>query len=141
MKLTLNQAAKEASVSKSTLSKAIKDGKITAERKGNRLLIEPSELFRVFERKSVSTDRERSASVSGTVSEQANVRELQAEISGLKEVVKAKDETIEELRARIADLQKTQQLLTYYQAPLLERLRRLWYGSKKDSDSSAARSD
>lgn len=90
----------------------------------------------MFAKKSESTDHERSKSVPETVSEHANVRELQAEISGLKDVVKAKDETIEELRARIADLQKTQQLLTYYQAPLWERMIEKLRGSKKGSQDT-----
>ena len=49
MKLTLNQAAKECGRAKSTLSKAIKSGKLSAERgdKGA-FLIDPSELHRVF---------------------------------------------------------------------------------------------
>lgn len=91
----------------------------------------------MFAKKSVSTDPERDKTVPETDGEQANVRTLQIEINGLKELVQAKDQTIEELRARIADLQKTQQLLTYYQAPLWERMLEKWRGSKKGSQDTS----
>lgn len=51
MKLTLGQAAKEAGVSKATISRALKNGKISADREGNQYRIDPAELFRVFPKK------------------------------------------------------------------------------------------
>lgn len=49
---SLGQAAKEAGVAKSTISKAIKDGRISAEKFENgSYSIDPAELFRVFTRK------------------------------------------------------------------------------------------
>ena len=49
MKLTLGEAAKETTVSKGTLSKAIKSGKISAHRnEDGSFAIDPAELFRVF---------------------------------------------------------------------------------------------
>jgi len=49
MKLTLTQAAKEAGVSKSTLSRAIEKGRLSAQKDDlGRFHIDPSELFRVF---------------------------------------------------------------------------------------------
>lgn len=52
MEMTLNQAAKECNRAKSTISKAIKSGKLTAVKQQNgSYLIEVSELFRVFPKK------------------------------------------------------------------------------------------
>ena len=49
MTLTMNQAAKECGRAKSTLSKAIKAGKMTAEKQEDgSYRIDPAELFRVF---------------------------------------------------------------------------------------------
>lgn len=49
MKLTLTQAAKEVGVSKSTLSRAIDRGRLSADKDDlGRFHIEPAELFRVF---------------------------------------------------------------------------------------------
>lgn len=51
MRLTLGQAAKAASVSKTTMSRAVKSGRLSAEKQTNgSYLIDPSELFRVFPR-------------------------------------------------------------------------------------------
>jgi helix-turn-helix, Psq domain len=50
MQLSLRQAAREVGVSKSTLSRAVAAGKISATRHDDgRITVEPSELFRVFE--------------------------------------------------------------------------------------------
>ena len=59
MKLSLNKAAKEASVAKSTLLEALKSGRMSAEKndKGH-WQIDPSELFRVFEKTAASEHNE-----------------------------------------------------------------------------------
>jgi hypothetical protein len=50
MQLSLRQAAREVGVSKSTLSRAVAAGKLSATRHDDgRITVEPSELFRVFE--------------------------------------------------------------------------------------------
>ena len=60
MHLSLGQAAKETGMDKSTLSRAIKSGKLSATRKENGgYAIDPAELFRVFA--PVSKDTEPSA--------------------------------------------------------------------------------
>jgi len=48
MKLTIGQAAKETGKSKSTISRAIKTGRISAQKTGDRYEIDPAELFRAF---------------------------------------------------------------------------------------------
>lgn len=52
MSWSINRAAKEAGVSKSTVSRAVRAGKISAARQTDgSFLIEPAELFRVYPRK------------------------------------------------------------------------------------------
>ena len=56
MRLTLTAAAKEAGVSKGTISKALKSGRMSGERQEDgSFQIEPVELFRVFPRKPEET--------------------------------------------------------------------------------------
>ena len=59
MKYTLGEAAKAVGKSKSTISKAIKNGTISANRLSNgRFEIDASELFRVFEKRSETLQNE-----------------------------------------------------------------------------------
>ena len=48
MKLSLSQAAKEVGKSKPTISKAIKTGRLSAEKVGQGYQIDPAELYRVY---------------------------------------------------------------------------------------------
>src|SRR3954447_14595045 len=57
MDLSLRQAAREVGVSKSTLSRAVAAGKLSATRHDDgRITVEPAELFRVFEPRRVGTN-------------------------------------------------------------------------------------
>lgn len=57
MKLSLSQAAKEAKVAKSTLSRAIERGRLSAQKDSlGRFQIDPAELFRVFAPVALDTD-------------------------------------------------------------------------------------
>ena len=57
MHLSLGQAAKETGLDKSTISRAIKSGKLSATRKENGdYAIDPAELFRVFAPASKATE-------------------------------------------------------------------------------------
>lgn len=84
--LTMGQAAKEAGISKATLSRAIKGGRVSAARndKGG-FDIDPAELFRVYARNSATvagnSAMKRDATHSATVDE---TPALQAEIEGLR---------------------------------------------------------
>lgn len=81
MKLTLNQAAKECGRAKSTISKAIKSGKLSYE-KGDKgaFLIDPSELHRVFP---TTGSEQQEAPVSNSKNEQGNSA-LQVELDALR---------------------------------------------------------
>lgn len=111
MKLTLNQAAKECGRAKSTISKAIKTGKLSHE-KGDRgaKLIDKSELFRVFP----PTGREQTLNpVANTKNEQENSA-LQAELDAIRDKLETANlererervlltERIEELKETVAE--------------------------------------
>jgi hypothetical protein len=106
MALTLGQAAKEANVSKSTLSRAIKEGRLSAERKQDGgYQIEPVELFRVYPPKAVNPaeavalDDEQSIKTTG-------FNELRVEIEGLRERLRDKDQHIDTLKGQVDDIQK-----------------------------------
>lgn len=59
MQFTLSRAAKEAGISKSTLSKALSSGRISGERQEDgSFRIEPAELFRVFPKRTAEHVRE-----------------------------------------------------------------------------------
>lgn len=92
--LTLGEAAKETGVQKSTLSKALKSGKISYfEKTSAGYKIEPSELFRVYPRKPRVT-------VSDTVvSEQLDTPEKNADFIRLQVEV-------EQLRERLTETQE-----------------------------------
>lgn len=57
-RLTIGQASRSSGYSKSTLSRACKEGKISFTREGNTILIEQSELDRIFPAKQDATPRQ-----------------------------------------------------------------------------------
>jgi len=129
MKLTMGQAAKEAGISKATLSRAIKSGKVSATRneKGG-WDIDPSELFRVYPRNTDTGSDNGSMKQNVTpVETGANPAALQAEIDGLKGQLDLMREALEDAREEKASWRK--------QAESAQRLladstakRRGWFG-------------
>ena len=100
MKLTLNQAAKECGRAKSTLSKALKSGKLSAERgEKGAYLIEPSELFRVFPK---SSNDDQSIPTPNTKAEQGN-SDLEREVEALRKEVATANIERERERAQLTD--------------------------------------
>lgn len=87
MKLTLGQAAKETGINKSTIYRAIKEGKLSADFDGKTYSIDSAELFRVFAPASetAETDKE---TVESIVTQRAETGDATAE-------------TMIELRARL----------------------------------------
>ena len=101
MSYTLGEAAIATGKSKSTLSKAIKAGKITAFKNENGAFeIEPSELHRLYppaptdveENTSESVDREQNATPNSTPKNTSNIEVLEAKLQ-------MANERIEELKA------------------------------------------
>jgi excisionase family DNA binding protein len=99
MMLTLGQAAKAANVSKSTLSRAIKEGRMSAIRRENgEYEIDPSELFRAYPAK----PSEGVVPENGTSSNEL----LNNEIKKLRDRLRDKDQHIETLQGQVSDIQK-----------------------------------
>lgn len=120
--LTLGEAARQVTVTKSTLHRAINDGRLSANRdEQGHYKIDPAELFRVFEpvpRNGESNNTERTAehhaaqsgTPAGTAESesfrwfQQQILELQEEKSELEQENKEKDERLKELRKAMAAL-------------------------------------
>lgn len=101
MKLSIGQAATETGKPKSTISRAIHSGRISARKVGNRYEIDPSELFRVFP---------------ATVAQPQKPNDTQpakdsTETALLREMLERERDTVADLRERLtrAELQLTDQ--------------------------------
>jgi excisionase family DNA binding protein len=102
MKLTLSEAARQAGMSKSTLSRLVKKGRITAEKQENgEFRIDPSELDRLAELRSSVRSVQRAKTGTDAV--------LQREIDLLHEMLLDKERTIQDLRTERDDWKKQAQ--------------------------------
>ena len=108
--LSLRQAAEEAGTSKSTILRAIQSGRLSAQRTDNGgYAIEPSELFRVYEKKpSIAPQQtaDRPVVQSATVRDPGamdDIRlrnaQLEAELNSLRAVIELERKRADELRA------------------------------------------
>lgn len=99
MVYTLGEAAKATGMSKATISKAIKNGRISASKdETGTFKIDPSELHRVYP-PTVSIEQIETPNVAA--SEHSNdslVRELQARLEAAQERIADKDSVIDDLR-------------------------------------------
>lgn len=95
MKLTLGGAAKEAGVSKGTLSKAVKSGKLSADKnEDGSFAIDPAELFRVFPKQQETVENEHLETPGNTIE---TVR-LQADLEATRKEAIMLRETLDDLR-------------------------------------------
>jgi excisionase family DNA binding protein len=110
MKLTLGQAARQAGISKSYLSRLIKSGKISGERQENgELRIDPSELDRLG---AIRPHRHDGGNSASERLETPREQVLQREVALLRELLHAKEQTLQDVRAeRDAWRQQAQTLL------------------------------
>lgn len=108
MKLTMGQAAKQAGISKSTLSRAVNSGKISAEKQVNgSYLIDPAELFRVFPSNRTATpSMQRSATINETLEKQLLGSSIDIEMVRLQTENEALKREVSHLTALIDDLRK-----------------------------------
>ena len=103
MYLTLSQAAKEVGKSKGTLSKAVKDGKLSVAKKDENgsFQIDPAELFRVF-------PKQKKRNETGSIEQ--NATPVNSENSDIKQgndfLERAYVSTIEDLRRRLDDAER-----------------------------------
>ena len=129
---TMGQAAIDAGVSKATLSRAIKSGKVSAKKNENGGWdIDPAELFRVYPPRNTSNSSS-NPSMKQTVTpvEPANeTAALQAQIDGLKAQVDLMRESLDDLKTQREGWQKqaeaSQRLLSD------SRPRRGWFGLRR----------
>jgi hypothetical protein len=117
MFLTLGQAAKEAGVAKSTISKALASGKLSyREKNSDGYKIDPAELFRVYP-KQTKTDADELASndwqQAGAGSEPMPYSaKFEIQLAGLKSLIAEKDRRIADLEADRAQLREDRHRLT-----------------------------
>ncbi len=101
-KVSMTKGAELAGVSKGTVSKALKSGRISyAEKTDNGYLIETSELFRVFPPKSETVEISRSETPKRKQETPMETMGLQREIQLLREQLQDREGTIDDLRQRL----------------------------------------
>ena len=102
--LSMGQAATEAGISKSTLSRAIKSGRLSANRTDQGgFLIDPAELFRVYPRNDATGDGNRTMAHHATGTETDETPALKAEIEGLRAQLTLMREQLDEQRNLMRD--------------------------------------
>ena len=103
-KLSLNKAAKEAGVAKSTLLEALNSGRMSAEKneKGH-WQIDPAELFRVFQKSSSTEQPEPKPTPLENPQKTGQNRALEVEIKMLREQIDRMDTERERERAQFTD--------------------------------------
>lgn len=101
MKLSLGQAAKEVGLDKSTISRAIKSGKLSAHRKeSGGYEIDPAELFRVFAPTSQKSEFAH-APLDTTTETLVENRELRIRLEAAELRIRDKEDEIRDLRHRL----------------------------------------
>lgn len=109
--MTLGEAAKQAGISKSTLSRAIKSGRVSAVRTDDGAFsIDPAELFRVYPPQHATpgsnSSMTRDATPSATGATPAENAALMAEIEGLKAQLALMKEHADDLKSQRDGWQK-----------------------------------
>jgi len=101
--VSMTKGAELAGVSKGTVSKAIKSGRLSyTEKTDNGYLIDTAELFRVFPPKKPETvDGSRLETPNGNEGNPTNATGLQREIQLLREQLKDRDGVVADLRHRL----------------------------------------
>lgn len=126
--LTLGQAAKETGISKATLSRAIKSGRISARKneKGG-FDIDPAELFRVFPRNTETVTSNSTMKQTVTPLETPEIAKLEVEIQGLKAQLSIMREYVDDLKGQRDKWQEQagqSQILLQNMRPV----KRKWFG-------------
>lgn len=105
MKYTANQAAKITGKAVPTITRAIKSGKLSADRDGKNLVIDAAELFRVFPPVSPIgndvTEKSYNQLQHETANSNSNIEVLQQEATMLREMLQRERETVQDLRDRL----------------------------------------
>jgi len=102
MKHTLGTAAKACGIGRSTVLRAIQDGKISAEKDINgRYAIDPSELHRVYPPVSEKHVSKQEMGLHATDTKIDETAALRAKIEGLEAILNREMETVADLRRRL----------------------------------------
>ena len=107
MKLSLSASAKQVKKSKSVISEAIKKGRLSAVRNGNRFEIDPAELFRVFpqgEQSVPSSERPTNMLVN-------EINELRAKLEVAQAEKSAMGQNLDDLRGQLEWAKEREQKL------------------------------
>lgn len=96
MKLTLGQAAAEVGKPKSTISRSIKSGRMSAKKIGNKYEIDPAELFRVFPATAAQPQERNDQQPQNRATDQTDI-----EVKMLREMLERERETVDDLRQRL----------------------------------------
>jgi len=104
-RLSIGEAARLTGKSKSTISRAVKSGRISAARDGNRVLIDPSELARVFDATVAQPLQSNDAQPPATTPRHPTSDALETEIRMLREMLDRERETVDDLRQRLTRAQ------------------------------------
>lgn len=103
-KLSLNKAAKEAGIAKSTLLDALNSGRMSAEKNDRgHWQIDPAELFRVFPKSSSAEQLEPKPTTLGNQEKTAHNSALEVEVKMLREQVERMDTERERERMQFTD--------------------------------------
>lgn len=98
--LTLGKAAKQTGLSKATLSRAVKNGRISAQKQDDgSFSIEPSELFRVYKRVYDETPTTARNTANETIHNPTSTPEKDIEIATLRAELHAAREKIDDLKS------------------------------------------
>jgi hypothetical protein len=103
MKFSIGQAAIETGKPKSTISRAIKTGRLSATKNGNRYDIDAAELFRVFPPNVAQPQKQNDTQPS------KNTNATDIEIRMLREMLDREREAVDDMRTRLT---RAEMLLT-----------------------------
>lgn len=102
MYLSLNKAAKEASISKSTLSEALNSGRLTANKDDRgRWRIDPAALFQVFPKTTSNERIEPKPNTDANTDLRIEIAELRASLDAEKRLSESLSDQIGDLRERL----------------------------------------
>lgn len=117
MSYTVGQAAKAAGKSKSTISRAIESGRISAERREDgSYIIQPVELHRVFPPASTATVQDRTGDAlrdsGATGVAEVELRVLQERLEGVQRELRLRDDQVRDLNSRLDEAHEEKMRLT-----------------------------
>ena len=118
MHLSLNKAAKEAGISKSTLSEALNSGRLTANKDSRgRWQIDPAALFHAFPKTTLNEQIEPQPNINTNTENLIKIARLEAELEAAKQLQSKAEETADYLQKKLGsvDVQDSHLMLSLIQ--------------------------